>query len=101
MIFVLQTRPDAADATPDDEQEAVHPQERLELGQHERQAEGEEGPARDQPASRQPADQDDGAPQHPWARQPQVLPSGGGRCRAKGEHQDFIGFQIINLVGKF
>ena len=32
----------ANDATPDDEQEVVNPQERFELGQHERQEEGEE-----------------------------------------------------------
>ena len=35
-------RDQADDATSDDEQEVVHPQERLQLGQHERQEGGEE-----------------------------------------------------------
>ena len=59
----------ADDATPDDEQEAVHPQERCELilqpGQQKRQEGGEEEPAVDRPgelpASQQPAVQHDGA----------------------------------------
>ena len=59
------SRDQADDATPDDEQEVVHPQERLQLGKHERQEGGEEEPAvdrpRELPASRQPAVQHDGA----------------------------------------